>query len=99
MTLGLSPQEQLARARADLRMGVAVVLEGEGAAALALAAETATADRLADLAARGPVDLALTARRAATLKARAYDGDLARVILPPDAGLSWVRATPTRRRT
>lgn len=93
MTLGLSAQEQLARARADLRMGVAVVLEGEGAAALALAAETATADRLADLAARGPVDLALTARRAATLKARAYDGDIARVVLPADADLPWVRAT------
>ena len=63
------------------------------AAALVLAAETATAERLADLRALGPVDLALTARRAATLKARAYDGDLARVALPADADLAWVRAT------
>ncbi len=93
MTLGLTPQEQLARARADLRMGAAVVLEDAGAFALALAAETATAARLADLRALGPLDLALTARRAATLKARAYDGDLARVIVPAGAGLDWVRAT------
>ncbi len=93
MALGLSPQELLARARADLRMGVAVVLEGVAGAALALAAETATEARLGDLRARGPVDLAITARRAATLKARAYDGDLARVALPQGADMRWVRAT------
>ena len=66
--------------------------DGDGAA-LALAAETATAERLAALRALGPVDLALTEWRAATLKARAYDGDLARVVLPADADLDWVRAT------
>ncbi len=93
MALGLTPRERLARARADLRMGAAVALEGDGAAALAIAVETATPDRLADLRSLGPVDLALTARRAATLKARAYDGDLARVALPRDAGIDWVRAT------
>ena len=84
--------ELLARARADLRMGVPVVLAGErGNAALMLAAETVDAQRLADLRALGgaPV-LAVTARRAETLKARAYDGDLARITLPPDAGLPWV---------
>ena len=51
------------------------------------------AERLADLRARGPVDLAMTGWRAETLKARAYDGDLARVVLPADADLAWVRAT------
>ncbi|MDU8929270.1 GTP cyclohydrolase II [Alisedimentitalea sp. MJ-SS2] len=84
--------EVLARARADLRMGVPVVLiGGHGEAALMLAAETLEAQRLADLRALGgaPV-LAITARRAETLKARAYDGDLARVALPGDAGLPWV---------
>ena len=82
MGLGLTPLEQLARARADLRMGAPVALrDGEGAA-LVLAAEAATAERLGTLAALGPVDLALTDWRAATLKARAYDGDLARVVLP-----------------
>ena len=93
MGLGLTPSEKLARARADLRMGRAVVLALGAEAALVLAAETATAARLADLRALGPVDLALTLRRAETLKARAYDGDLARVALPADADLNWVRAT------
>jgi GTP cyclohydrolase II len=36
--------------------------------------------------------LAITARRAETLKARAYDGDLARVVLPGDADLRWLAA-------
>ena len=84
--------ELLARARADLRMGVPVVLAGEqGNTALMMAAETIDAQRLADLRALGgaPV-LAITARRAETLKARSYDDDIARIALPPDAGLPWV---------
>ena len=36
--------------------------------------------------------IAITARRAETLKARVYDRDLARVVLPVEAGLSWVQA-------
>jgi GTP cyclohydrolase II len=83
--------EILARARADLRMGVPVVLFDSTGGALVLAAETLDAQRLADLHALGGVPvLALTARRAATLKARAYDGDVARVLLPPEASLTWV---------
>ncbi|MGX0876244.1 GTP cyclohydrolase II [Roseovarius sp. MBR-154] len=94
--MSLSPDitEIIARARSDLRMGVPVVLcAADGTAALVMAAETLDAQRLADLRALGQVPvLAITARRAATLKARAYDGDLARVVLPPDARLSWVLA-------
>ncbi|MFO1208035.1 MAG: GTP cyclohydrolase II [Amaricoccus sp.] len=93
MSLGLSPLERLARARADLRMGAAVALRDPDGAALVLAAETATPERLADLRRLGPADLALTGWRAETLKARAYDGDLARVALPADADLAWVKAT------
>ncbi len=94
MALGPTLRERLARARAELRMGAPVLLaEAEGAAAIVLAAETATAERLADLRAEGQVDLAVTARRAATLKARAYDDDLARIAAPPDAGLDWFRST------
>ena len=93
MSLAPGPVEQLARLRGDLRMGVPVLLLDGGAAALALAAETVTAERLAALRARGPVDLAISDWRAETLKARAYDGDIARVILPADADLAWVRAT------
>ncbi|MCM2562547.1 GTP cyclohydrolase II [Lutimaribacter sp. EGI FJ00015] len=93
MSFAPTPTETLARARADLRMGVPVVLSGETGGALLLAAETLTAPRLGDLQALGgqPV-LAITARRAVTLKARPYDGDLARIALPPGAGLPWVLA-------
>lgn len=90
--MGFSPDitERLARARADLRMGVPVVLSG---GALVLAAETLDAARLADVHTLGgqPV-LAVTSWRAQTLKARAYDGDVARILLPPDATLRWVRS-------
>ncbi len=81
--------EMLARARADLRMGVPVVL-GD---VLVLAAETLDAQRLRDaVALDGDPVLAITARRAQTLKARVYDGDLARIALPPDVSLTWVRS-------
>ena len=36
--------------------------------------------------------LAITRHRAETLKARPYDGDLARIIVPRDGGLGWLRA-------
>ncbi len=84
--------ETLARARADLRMGVGVVLRDGGAAVLVLAAETMNAVRLTEARALGEVDLVLTGRRAETLKARAYDGDVARVVLPEAADLGWLRA-------
>jgi len=85
--------EKLARARSDLRMGVPVVLVGpSGEGSLVLAAETVDAARLAELRALAPQSvIAITDHRAETLKARAYDGDLARICLPPDASLTWVR--------
>ena len=84
--------ERLARARADLRMGVPVVLSGE-TSVLVMATETLIAARLSDLHTLGgqPV-LAITSRRAETLKARAYDGDLARILLPQDATLALVQS-------
>tara|TARA_R110002051_G_scaffold73277_3_gene133131 strand:- start:1554 stop:2687 length:1134 start_codon:yes stop_codon:yes gene_type:complete len=90
MTFAPDVTERLARARADLRMGVPVVLD---AGAVMLAAETLDAARLAHLRGLGgaPV-LAVTGWRAQTLKARAYDGDVARIVLPSDASLAWVRA-------
>jgi GTP cyclohydrolase II len=74
-------------------VGVPVLLREGETAALVAAAETVTGARLAALRAHGPVDLAISDWRAETLKARAYDGDLARVILPSDADLAWVLAT------
>lgn len=87
--LGPTATERLNRARADLRLGLPVVLSGS---TLAVAVETLSPERLAAMAALGPLTLALTARRAETLKARAYDGDLARIDVPPGADLAWLRA-------
>lgn len=90
--MGFAPDtsERLARARADLRMGVPVVLT-EGWVIVAV--ETLNADRLAALFSLtdAPV-LSITGWRAQTLKARAYDGDLARILTPSDATVGWVRA-------
>ena len=90
MQLGPNIVETLARARADLRMGVPVVLEGPEERAVAAAAETLGAERLNALRQLGAPVLAVTARRAEILKARAYDGDLARIILPNDADTDWI---------
>jgi len=92
MPLGLTIVERLARARADLRMGVPVVLASEGRGALVVAVETLSAERLAALRAMGAPELAITSWRAETLKARAYDNDLARLAIPAGAGLGWLRA-------
>lgn len=93
MSLSLSIVELLARARADLRLGVPVVLSQGGEAVVAVPAETLDAPRLAQLRVMGgELVLAVTQRRAETLKARAYDGDLARIVVPPDVGLPWIRA-------
>ncbi|WP_425040733.1 GTP cyclohydrolase II [Primorskyibacter sp. S187A] len=92
MDLRPRPSELLARARSDLRVGLPVVLAGHGERVLIAAAETLTPDRLGALADLGAVHLAITARRAETLKARAYDHDLARLPLPEGCDAAWVHA-------
>ncbi len=92
MSLTLSIAERLTRARADLRMGVPVVLCGAEGAVLVVAVEALDAGRLATLRSHGAPVLAITARRAETLKARAYDGDLARIVPPTGADLGWLRS-------
>ena len=83
--------ERIARARADLRMGVPVVLTGAGKGALVLAAETLTVGRLNELRnLPGRPVMTITSRRAETLKARAYDGDVARIVLPAEVGPDWI---------
>lgn len=98
MTLAPDITELLARARADLRMGVPVVLTDGGQTIVAIAAETLSDERLNDMRQldTSPV-VAITQRRAETLKARAYDGDLARVILPKSEGMAWVHAVADPR--
>ncbi len=88
----------LGRARGDLAMGLPVAVCSAGSGALVAAAETLDAPRLASLRALAAdtgaeLTLAVTARRAETLKARAYDGDLARIVLPKDVDRAWIAAT------
>jgi GTP cyclohydrolase II len=92
MALGPDISERIARARSDLDIGLPVVVTGDGGAAIVAAAETVNAERLGDMQARDGAVLVVTGRRAATLKARAYDGDVARILLPAGADLAWVRA-------
>jgi GTP cyclohydrolase II len=92
MTLSLTVEERAARVRAELRIGAAVVLAAGDRAVLAGAAETLAPARLEDLRRAGPLDLAITARRAETLKARAYDGDIARLALGPLDGAALIRS-------
>lgn len=90
MTFAPDQTERIARARADLRMGVPVVL---GSGLVFMAVETLTQDRFKQLRGFGPNPvLAITGWRAQTLKARAYDGDLARIELPASATRTWVQS-------
>lgn len=91
MSLRPDPKELAARARADLRMGLPVALGLDGQAALVAAAETLSPERLADLRGLGPLILAITPRRAETLKARAYSDEVARVIVPAAAEVDWIQ--------
>lgn len=91
MTLAPDLNECIARARSDLRMGLPVVLDSPKPLVIA-AAETLNAQRLAALRVlSSDAVLAVSARRASTLKVHAYDGDLARVILPVEANLTWMQ--------
>lgn len=93
MALNLTVSEQIARARSDLRMGAIVVLTSQTGAALVQAAEMVAPARLNDLRELGRPELVLTRWRAETLRARAYDGDIARLEIPDGADCTWVRAT------
>ena len=91
MDFCLTPAEKLSRARNDLRLGLPVLLRDQGQLSLAIAAETVSSSRFGDfLALSGEASLAITARRAETLKAAAYDGDLARLEIPDGAKCDWV---------
>jgi len=80
----------IARARTDLRLGLPVVLEHESRISLVFAAEGLTDTTLTEARVMGEPEMAITAWRAKTLQARAYDGDLARLVIPDSATADWV---------
>jgi len=88
MSLAPTQVEIWNRALSDLRIGLPIVVVGRNRGAVVLAAEGVTDARLMEL--RGAV-LVVTDRRAATLHARAYHGDIAQIVVPPDASAAWIR--------
>ena len=92
MQIGPTIKERLARARSDLRIGLPIVLHGADQAVVAAAVETLVPARAAALVARPDAVLAISARRAETLRVRVYDGDLARIAVRPDATADWLVA-------
>lgn len=93
MPFSITLDEKIARARADLRIGVPIVLRDGQMDWAVCAIETLSSERLAQLRdVSGDLHLALTDRRAETLAAPAYDGDLVRIIVPQDAPATWVHA-------
>ena len=90
--LRLSPEEIIARARGDLRIGAPVIIISGADAAVVLATEALAEQRLSALRAIAPLQLVLTRRRAETLKARAYDNDLARIKLHTDFSMKEIMA-------
>ena len=93
MTLALNREERIARMGSDIRIGVPVVVFDGDNSALVLASEVVSAERLVELREiAGALELAITLRRATTLKTAAYDGDVARIVVPSDADISWIHA-------
>lgn len=97
LKINLSQSEIIARAMSDLRIGLPVVVSNSTAAISVLSAESANDERLLHYMNSNNLLLVLTSRRASTLKARIYDGDITRIEVPTDAGAEWIRsvADPT----
>lgn len=94
MNMLISETDRSARAISELRRGAPIVLRGADQALLVAAAEMVEPMRLEALRriGGGAGVLAISAARAATLKARSYDGDLARIVLREDQGAGELRA-------
>lgn len=91
--LGPNAEELTARARADLRIGAPVAVVSGDHGGIAVSSEMISAARLEALRTLSDtLDLVITARRAETLKARAYDGDIARLVLGGDISFEQVHA-------
>ena len=84
--------EFLARALSDLRLGLPVVITDADRRAMILAVETASDRRIEEFQQAGEAELVITQRRAETLKARVYDGKIARIVVSDRSKASWIRA-------
>lgn len=92
MDMALTESEWLARARADLHMGVPILITGPEGQFLALAAENVSPERLKLFRGQGAPVLVVTRRRGETLRAPCYDGDILRIPVPGDVDVAWLAA-------
>lgn len=88
----LQKDELLARILSDLRLGIPIIIKDKNQAVLALVVENCSSTRMKEFLAEDNTVITLTRKRADTLKARVYDGDLARILIPDEVSLDWVRA-------
>ncbi|MEM9724085.1 MAG: GTP cyclohydrolase II, partial [Pseudomonadota bacterium] len=89
----VSQVDRVSRALSELQRGAPIILVDGDEAAVATAAELLEPLRLQGLRSlAGQGHLSVTAARASTLKARAYDGDLARIRLNDAYGAPEIRA-------
>lgn len=91
----IGDDDRAARARHEMRSGAPVAIVHGDSAWVALSAETLRPerfDRLRSALGRDDWRIAVTARRAETLKARVYDRDIARISLRFDASAAEIRA-------
>lgn len=93
MAILLTVEEQIARMRADLRMGVPILVSCGATVWMAAAVETLGADRLKHFKDYSDdLELAITNWRAKTLAAMVYDDDLARIKVPKVADIGWLQS-------
>ncbi len=92
MTLALTAKDRIARGVNDLRLGLPVILDMPTGLMLMASVETLAKPRWQAFSALAGATLAITARRAETLRAIPYDGDLARILVPKDVDIWWARA-------
>ena len=91
--LGLTNQETLVRARADLRLGIPIVLSGNGIDALVAPIDILSQTRLDQLKSINEKSFILiTARRAQTLNCPVYEGSFARIKLGQAPKISYLKA-------
>jgi len=91
--LGLTNQEVLMRARADLRLGVPIVLAGSKIDVVVAAVDVLRQSRLDQLKSIDEKSFVLiTARRAETLKCPVYDGNFARLEIGQTPKVSSLKA-------
>lgn len=90
MTITPEHQELVAKVCNDYRLGLPVLLHDAGSTVMTVAIETCPESRMRKFLGHESSYIILTRRRAETLRARCYDGDIARVVAPSGIDPAWV---------